>query len=128
MAETLATYLKGKRCRGLRTRPVYFPEGDFVTLFVKDDLAHEDRVDELVTIYRSIANDEIVGCKIKGVKRLLNMLDAFGVIVAEKNLVLGFLFLAAFGAADKAERQPDVKEFAQKYGYLPVDREVAQAA
>src|SRR5262245_54514170 len=98
MAETLATYLKGKRCRGLRTRPVYFPDGDFVTLFVKDELAHEDRIDELVTIYRSVTSNEIVGCKIKGIRYLLNTLEGFGVVIADEKLMLGFLFLAAASA------------------------------
>ena len=126
MAETLATYLAGKRCMGLKSRPLYFQDGDFVTFFFKEDLAFEERVDELVTVYRSMRTREMVGCKIKGVHRILSTLGNFGVVIDDTRVQLGMLFLGA--ALVNPARRPEYERISRQYGSLNVDKEISQAA
>lgn len=95
MAETLAEYLEGKKCKGFKPVPRYFKSGDYVSHFIRDERCYAKRVDALLTTYHSSRTHELVGCKIKGVKRLLWLLKAFGVAVDAKSVRLGYLFLAA---------------------------------
>src|SRR5215211_4572097 len=97
MAKDLAAYLEGKTCAGRKEKPVYFQDGDFVTFFFADDEAYEERADELVTFYRSFETGKLVGCKIKGVKRLLSKLGNFGVAIqdGESKVMLWMLFIGA---------------------------------
>jgi hypothetical protein len=71
MGETLMEYLNGKEPRGFESRPIYSPDGDFISLYLRDEDSYAERVDDLLTIYRSVENDALVGWKIKGVRRLL---------------------------------------------------------
>lgn len=54
-----------------RPASVYHREGDFLTLYVADTDCYSERVDDTLTIFREDDTDNIVGVKIKGVKRLL---------------------------------------------------------
>jgi hypothetical protein len=71
MAMTLMEYLEGKECREFIPRPHYFQDGDYVTYFATDELAFEERIDQLLTIYRCMETNALIGCKIKGVRRIL---------------------------------------------------------
>jgi hypothetical protein len=95
MATKLTDYLEGKECKAFVQRPHYFRDGDYVTYFATDVLAKEERVDELLTVYRSVSTGELIGCKIKGVRRMVDTLGAFAVVVEGKSLCLGMLFVAA---------------------------------
>ena len=95
MATTLAQYLEENRCDGFTSHPHYSASGDCVSYFVKDDRCFAERVDELVTVYHSMDTNELVGCKIKGVQRLLRTLGDFGVSVEEEEIELGLFFMAA---------------------------------
>lgn len=52
------------------SEPRYSELGDFLTIFFNDAPAYSERVDAVLTVYRSMANGDIVGCKIKGVSAL----------------------------------------------------------
>lgn len=94
VAESLMDYLKGKEVIGFESRPVYSRDGDFITLFLKDDDYYAERVDELLTVFHSTQTDELVGCKIKGVQLLLETLGRFGVSVEDGEVQINFLFVA----------------------------------
>lgn len=128
MATDLKTYLAGKSCPGRKDRPVYFTDGDFVTFFCADDLAHEDRVDDLVTVYRSYKTGEMVGCKIKGVCRLLSSVGNFGVVIFDHGspLTLGMLFLGA--ALANPEKRGKYETLGEQFGKVPFDAPKACAA
>jgi hypothetical protein len=64
-------YLEGKECRDFVPRPHYFQDGDYVTYFSSDQLAFEERIDELLTIHRSMETNAVIGCKINGVRHIL---------------------------------------------------------
>ena len=92
MAQDFDTFLKGARCKFV-ARAHYFVDGDFVTYYQADERCYAKRVDDLVTVYLSMATNKLVGCKIKGVRRLLREGGNFGVLVKDEGLRLSFLFL-----------------------------------
>ena len=51
--------------------PRHDRETDCLTVYVDNVPSYEERVDDLVTVFVSIANNAPVGCQIKGVRRLL---------------------------------------------------------
>lgn len=98
MDKNLTEYLAGKQCQGFKARPQYFQDGDYVTFFFQEGRAVEDRIDSLVTVYRSMATKEMVGCKVKGVKRILDAIGEFGalgILIRDGKVNLAVLLLGA---------------------------------
>ncbi len=126
MAENLTERLAGRRCADFNPRPMYFQDGDYVTYFFKDEIAEENRVDELLTVYRSIKTGEMVGCKIKGVRRILQMLGRFGVVIQDEHNVLGILFVGA--ALILPERREEHEKVGERVGSVPLDSKEIQSA
>ena len=56
--------------------------------------SYAERVDELLTVYLSVEEHALVGCKIKGARRLLKTLGDFGVCIDSKNVSVNSLVLA----------------------------------
>lgn len=106
MAENLREYLEAHRPRGFTSEPQYFGDGDFVTYFVKNDLHYAQRIDSLLTVYLSEETDELVGCKIKGVRRIVGEIGDFGVLVRDQvnRITLGLLVLTAATLAELSKR------------------------
>jgi hypothetical protein len=113
MAETLIDYLKDNDPRGFVARPIYSADGDFITIYLRDQDSYAERVDELLTVYLSVENHSLVGCKIKGVRRLLKTLGDFGVSISGKDISLNLLFLvgALFSPANR-ERYEEAGRYA----------------
>ncbi len=112
MAHELMEYLAGKETKGFTPHPHYHRDGDFLTFFCRDDDATAKRVDELLTVYVSSKTDELVGAKIKGVKRILSTLGNFGVTIKDGRLTLGMLFLAGMAVS----REPANKSEYERVG------------
>jgi hypothetical protein len=74
--------------------PLYTPEGDSLMFYIKDEESYRERIDDLLTIYRSFATNEIIGCQIKGVRTKLKELNKFLVTVESEEVLLSLLFLA----------------------------------
>ena len=105
MGETLTDFLKGKKVKGFESRPIYSADGDFLSLYLSDEDSYSERVDDLLTVYLSVKNDALVGCKIKGVRRLLKTLGDFGVSVRDEDISVSLLFLAAtISSPDRGDR------------------------
>src|SRR5437764_1273068 len=83
MAEDLKHYLQEHSCQGFRPIPHYFAAGDFVTYYFRNERCYAQRVDELLTVYLGQGTNELVGCKIIGVKHILETASTFGVTVHE---------------------------------------------
>ncbi len=108
MDETLNEYLEGRKVKGFTSRPRYFRDGDFVSYYLVDEDHYAERVDELLTVYRSMKDrNRLVGCKIKGVSRILETLGSFAVSIHDGNgqILLGPLFLGSMALA----RNPSLK-------------------
>jgi hypothetical protein len=105
MAQDLKEYLAGKKCAGFDPVPHYFPTGDYVTYYFRNDRCFEQRLDDIVTVYLAMDTKELVGCKIKGVKHVLRMAGDFGVTLDDGDVRLGlFFFVGAALAKDDAQK------------------------
>ncbi len=121
----LIEYLKGRECQGFEPRPIYSRDGDFLTYFFKDVDFHGRRVDDLLTLYFSEEGEELVGCKIKGVRRILSTLGEFGAVGLaveqhEQTLTLGLLFLGGLAVGDPEHRE-EYEEMGRRTKNVPLD-------
>ncbi len=93
----LMDYLRDREPLGFTPRPYYCPDGDTLTFYFRDEEAYSERVDELLTVYKSIENSELVGCKVKGVAGLIDRLKSFGICLhpEDEPFSLSLLFLSA---------------------------------
>ena len=121
---TLTDYLKGKRPAGFTPHPHYSPEGDSLTFYIRNEDAYARRVDDFLTVYLSTATDDLVGCQVKGVRRIFKR-SSFGIAIEQRRVGLGQVFLAymAFAEAPEArERYEELGRAASQVGAtLPVD-------
>lgn len=49
----------------------YVPAGDYLSVLLKDEPYFAQRIDNMLTVYLSMATKDLVGCKIKGVSVML---------------------------------------------------------
>jgi hypothetical protein len=68
--------------------PLYTPEGDSLMFYIKDEDSYSERIDDLLTVYRSITTNQIIGCQIKGVRHKLDELSKFLVTVTSQEFEL----------------------------------------
>ena len=69
---TLTDYILAHPFKGpFRVYPFYSQDGDFLSLYLKNDFCYEDQLSPAVSVYRSKNTKEVVGFKINNVKRLL---------------------------------------------------------
>ncbi len=116
MAQDLKQYLAEHEPGEFKPVPHYFAAGDFATYYRLDVRCYAERVDDLLTIYRSCDNHEMVGCKIKGVKNVLRSAGDFGITIDDDDVKLGlFFFVGAAWAKDEAQRKryDEMKLFAR---------------
>ena len=73
----LKQYVQANKAKGFRPRPYISTEGDFVAFFMRDEDHYAKRVDKLLTVYLSMKTGKLVGCKFKGVRRILETLRRF---------------------------------------------------
>jgi hypothetical protein len=122
MAKELSEYLKNHPSQGFVSRPQYFAEGDFVSYFLVDERCYAMRVDSLLTLYHSMTSQELIGCKIKGVRRLLEKLGKFGVLIEDgEGTQLGLLFLAAASLSDEPSRRAEYEKLGQRLGQAKIE-------
>lgn len=122
---SLVERLKTDAHRGFNSRPRYYEHGDFVTYFISPKRCKAKRINSLITIYVDVENAELVGCKVKGIGRLMSTLKAACVIATDGKVVMGMLFLSA--AALEDEHKEQVLELASKFGQaeVPLEQKVA---
>src|SRR5947208_6737345 len=99
--QTLDQFLKKNKTENKEfvPSPFYTPEGDSLMFYFKDEESYRERIDELLTVYRSIQTNLIIGCQIKGVRHKLDELNKFVVTVTDKEVELGLLFLTYMASA-----------------------------
>jgi len=68
-----------------RSEPWYNASGDCIHFHWLEDEFYADRVDDKLTVYRSIANGDAVGCEIKGIRALREKLGDFGIHLNEQD-------------------------------------------
>lgn len=128
MAQDLMEYLKTHPPEGFKPVPHYFPQGDFVTYYFRNDPCFAQRVDDLLTVYLAFETKELVGCKIKGVKHILQTAGDFGVSLDDGAVRLGvFFFVGASLAKDEGQRSR-YAEIGREAKDVEMDRKELQGA
>jgi hypothetical protein len=99
-------------------RPVlqYIPDGDCLIFYFKPDAAYAERVDDLLTVYRSEETEELTGCEIKGVQCILKRLEKFGVRMMEKSVVKSVdlrIFFAGYSLSVTEPKRGPLEELRQ---------------
>ncbi|RJP32729.1 MAG: hypothetical protein C4547_13515 [Phycisphaerales bacterium] len=106
MAESIADFVD--RVGGPRqfvAEPWLNRAGDCIEWHFVPDAYHADRVDGVLTLFRSDECDaEVVGFQIKGVSALYRVLGDFGVVVGDGAVAVGVLILGAYWTGDDLDR------------------------
>ncbi len=106
MAESLADYVSERKCGQFKRVPHYFANGDYLSLYLTDDRCVAQRVDDLLTVYLAMDSKALVGCKIKGIKKIVADAGSFGLDLDGGCFKLRFLFfLGANSAKDATQKQ-----------------------
>ena len=126
MAQDLIEYLKTHPAQGFRPVPHYFPEGDFVTYYFRNDPSYAQRVDDLLTVFLAFDTKELVGCKIKGVRHILQTAGDFGIGLDAGTVQLGFFFFVGASLAKEEMQKKRYEELRQKASEVSLDRRLLQ--
>ncbi|MCK4793239.1 MAG: hypothetical protein KAV87_56435 [Desulfobacteraceae bacterium] len=74
---------------------VYYDEdADCVEFVSAPDDFYAERIDELITVYYSRENNELIGSLIKGVRALLQTRPSLGILVQDGRVKLAHIFIA----------------------------------
>jgi hypothetical protein len=137
MAKTIGDFFDevgGGAEAAFRAEPWYNTSGDSIHYHWEPADYYGDRIDDKLTLYRSLEGREIVGCEIKGVSALLRKFGDFGIAVQDDCATLAmYLFvsnlIAEFGQYDPQERREAYLYLVEKHGKtkLPVPEMASQA-
>ena len=82
-------------------KPYYDPNDDSITFYFCDDESYRERVDDFLTVYRSCKTEEVVGCHLKNISKILDTVRALKIGLVSKDWTMGLLVLGAPWATDK---------------------------
>jgi hypothetical protein len=91
--ETLLEHIKSNAPRGFKPQSVYSVEGDSLTFIVEDIEYYRDRIDDFLTVFRTMDGDRLIGCQLKGVPEVLKLLGSFDLTI-NNSVKLTMIFLA----------------------------------
>ncbi len=78
-----------------KPEPWYNEAGDCLVWYFRNDESYACRVDDKLTVYRALQNDELVGCLIKGITALAQTSKAFGFEILEQRVRLSLFFVVS---------------------------------
>lgn len=91
----------------------YNRDGDCIEFMAKEEAFYAERIDDLVTVYRSMNDQRIVGALIKGVSgfysTILKKLPGFAIEIREGRVRLAALFRAHLWSNPAAQNQIAVR-------------------
>lgn len=77
-------------------------KSDSLTVYFEGDADYSERLNDHVTLYRSLETKEVVGCRIKGIDEILEDLPNY-LQVNHDGVQLSIIFLAFRGGAKDSE-------------------------
>lgn len=94
----------------------YSPEADAVNVYFRPDPDYSERLSEHVTLFRSVKDRSLVGCRIKGVSGIVQ--DAHNWLkVDHDGIQLSIIFWSFRGGVDE-EKHAALQELIEKAGDL----------
>jgi hypothetical protein len=79
-------------------------ESDSLTVYFEGDPDYSERLSDHVTLYRSLSNNELVGCRIKDISGIIERLPNY-LGVKHDGIKLSLLFLPFLGGANEEQRR-----------------------
>ena len=79
------------------------PDADALTFYYREDADYSQRLTDHVTLYRSLASNKLVGCRIKGIAGILEDLPNF-LHVDHEGAKLSMVFWSFRGGLDEEAR------------------------
>jgi hypothetical protein len=76
----------------------YDADADALTFYFSNEPDYARRLNSRVTIYLSEESNELVGCRVKGVRAVLEDIGAFDVSISHRKVKLKMLFVALHGS------------------------------
>jgi len=67
-----------------RVRPWYNPYGDCIVFHASEEAGYADRVDGVLTLYRSLDTGSVIGFQVKGVSAIVEKSESNGMAVQAK--------------------------------------------
>ncbi len=87
-------------------------EADALTVYLEGDPDYSERLTEHVTLYRSLATNEPVGCRIKGIAGILEDLPNY-IHVDHLGIKLSAIFLPFRGSASSEKARAALNDLAK---------------
>ncbi len=90
--------------------------------FFSEAPCYSRRVDGVLTVYRSDEDDQLVGCKMKGISQLVKMIERMDVTFNHDRIQLSILFGVSLisetgaGPVDAVERQELYRDLNARFG------------
>ncbi len=116
----------GKFC----DQPWYNRFGDCLMWYFSKGESYRERIDDRLTVYKSFADNSVIGCQVKGVRAILHTLGQFGVEYKEKGVSLALLFwLSHYNGSElpaspaQAPRKPIYDQLLEEAGDTTVEIE-----
>lgn len=109
------------------SKPHYFADGDFLTYFINDRECVAERVNELLTIYVDEQTGDLVGCKVKGIAKLMLTIRRLSIDIDDGKTRLGLLFLSLVANSSDKEKQ-EVLDKTDKFKNVPWPPELNKLA
>lgn len=82
--------------RSFDSSPKYNARGDYLSIVLVDTPYYAERIDEVLTVFRSQSDHTLIGCKVKGVSLLAqNVVNIFN--IEGDDVEIRFLLLNAVG-------------------------------
>ena len=96
------------------------PEADAINVYFKPDADFSERLNEHVTLFRSMEDRSLVGCRIKGISGIVE--DACNWLkVSHDGIQLRIVFWSFRGPAASEEELEILRELTEKAGDLKLD-------
>ena len=97
-----------------KAEPWYNPDGDCIHYQAVDEAVYADRIDSLLTLYRSANDDRVIGFQVKGVMAILEEFKLRAVAISanqetDRSISVIEILLVALKAG---EGQPTAEQFA----------------
>jgi hypothetical protein len=109
------------------SKPHFYGDEDFLTYFINENRCFAQRINELVTVFTDIRTGELVGCKVKGIQRILSNIKGFHVRVTDGTTTLGLLFLSLLAESPDREK-PSLRRAAERFSDVPIPQQALSTA
>jgi hypothetical protein len=98
----------------------FSPQADAINVYFKPDPDYSERLNENVTLFRSLSDKSLVGCRIKGISGILE--DAQNWLkIDHDGIQLKLIFWSFRGSADNDQVRETLEELVEGAGDLKLE-------